>query len=70
MGEAALKADRLELTDNLTLQMPNIHNIAFPLDKYGLKNEDHTGNPHIFYPIDEPHGMIKAEVHRGIKSKL
>jgi len=40
--------------------MPNIHNLAFPLDKYGLKNADHTGNPTIFYPIDEPHGMIKV----------
>jgi hypothetical protein len=40
--------------------MPNIHNLAFPLEKYGLKNQDHTGNPTIFYPIDEPHGMIKV----------
>jgi hypothetical protein len=40
--------------------MPNIHNLPFPLEKYGLKNADHTGNPNIFYPIDEPHGMIKV----------
>jgi hypothetical protein len=40
--------------------MPNIHNLAFPLEKYGMKNADHTGNPTIFYPIDEPHGMIKV----------
>jgi rRNA processing protein Gar1 len=40
--------------------MPNIHNIAFPLEKYGITNKDHTGNPDIFYPIDEPHGMIKV----------
>jgi hypothetical protein len=42
--------------------MPNIHNLAFPLEKYGMKNADHTGNPTIFYPIDEPHGMIKVGI--------
>lgn len=42
--------------------MPNIHNISFPIEKYGLTNKDHTGNPTIFYPIDEPHGMIKVSV--------
>lgn len=40
--------------------MPNIHNIPFPLENYGLKNKDATGSPTIFYPIDEPHGMIKV----------
>ena len=40
--------------------MPNIHNLPFPLERYGMKNADHTGNPTIFYPIDEPHGMIKV----------
>lgn len=42
--------------------MPNIHNIAFPLDKYGLTNKDYTGSPTIFFPIDEPHGMIKVSL--------
>ena len=40
--------------------MPNLHNFAFPLEKYGIKNEDHTGNPDIFYAIDDPHGMIQV----------
>jgi len=40
--------------------MPNIHNIPFPLENYGIKSADATGVPDIFYPIDEPHGMIKV----------
>lgn len=40
--------------------MPNIHNLPFNLETYGFRNKDHTGNPFIFYPIDEPHGMIKV----------
>lgn len=67
MAAAALKAEGA--IDTITLEMPNIHNIAFPLDKYGLDNRDHTGNPTIFYPIDEPHGMIKATLVRT-RSKL
>ena len=50
--------------------MPNIHNIPFPLENYGLKNKDHTGGPHIFFPIDEPHGMIKAELTRTPSARL
>jgi urate oxidase len=56
--------------DEITLMMPNIHNIPFNLEQYGLKNKDHTGNPSIFFPIDEPHGMIKATVKRNSRSKL
>lgn len=67
MGTAALKSDTGSLVQKITLEMPNIHNIAFPLEKYNLKNADHTGNPTIFFPIDEPHGMIKAEVVRDAK---
>ena len=40
--------------------MPNIHNLPFPLENYGIENKDHSGLPDIFYPIDEPHGMIKV----------
>lgn len=50
--------------DQITLLMPNIHNMTFNLDQYGLKNKDHTGNPNIFYPIDEPHGMIKVKIFK------
>ncbi|RYH15075.1 hypothetical protein EON65_32390 [archaeon] len=44
----------------VTLLMPNIHNMVFNLEQYGLKNQDKTGLPNILYPIDEPHGMIKV----------
>lgn len=63
MGKAVLeKESRLE---KVILEMPNIHNIPFPLENYGLSNKDHTGLPSIFFPIDEPHGMIKAVVQRS-----
>eukprot|EP00602_Paraphysomonas_sp_CaronLab_P007583 CAMPEP_0185021112 /NCGR_PEP_ID=MMETSP1103-20130426/3776_1 /TAXON_ID=36769 /ORGANISM="Paraphysomonas bandaiensis, Strain Caron Lab Isolate" /LENGTH=274 /DNA_ID=CAMNT_0027552437 /DNA_START=115 /DNA_END=939 /DNA_ORIENTATION=+ len=58
--------------NKVSIYMPNIHNLVFPLEKYGIKNADHTGKPDIFYPIDEPHGIIKAEVQRTprFKSRL
>lgn len=57
--------------DKINLYLPNIHNIAFPLEKYGIENKDHTGNPDVFYPIDEPHGMISATIERtGGRSRL
>lgn len=65
MATAALKAS--SSISEITLAMPNIHNIPFNLDTYGLKNKDHTGNPSIFYPIDEPHGMIKVTKICSIK---
>jgi urate oxidase len=68
MGKAALlKAPAIS---RIVLEMPNIHNIPFPLETYGLTNKDHTGNPTIFFPIDEPHGQIRAEIVRKPKSRL
>lgn len=68
MGVDAIKAE--SSINDITLYMPNIHNMTFPLENYGLKNKDHTGNPFIFYPIDEPHGMIKAVVTRNGRARL
>lgn len=70
MGKSALlKAPGIS---SITLEMPNIHNIPFNLEPYGFPKE--TGPPTIFYPIDEPHGMIKAVINRSCikapKSKL
>lgn len=62
MGTEAVKAEAS--IGEITLYMPNIHNMVFPLETYGIKNKDHTGLPHIFFPIDEPHGMIKATISR------
>ena len=69
MGKSALQAQ--PAIDKITLYMPNLHFIPFPLDKLGLVNKDYTGVPDIFYPIDEPHGMIKASLERNAtKSRL
>ncbi|CAM9816026.1 unnamed protein product [Choristocarpus tenellus] len=54
---------------SITLMMPNVHNLPFDLSKYGLSNTDHTGLPDIFYPTDEPHGIIQATIQRP-ESKL
>lgn len=63
MGVEALR--RQPVLEKISLYMPNLHNMPFPLENIGLKRADHTGSPDIFYPIDEPHGMIKATVHRS-----
>lgn len=68
MGVAALKTS--PHISSIALYMPNIHNIPFNLETYGLKNGDHTGSPTIFFPIDEPHGMIRAVINRNNLSKL
>ena len=58
MGRSALQVQ--PAIDRITLYMPNLHFIPFPLEKLGLTNKDHSGLPDIFFPIDEPHGMIKV----------
>mmetsp|Transcript_8713 Transcript_8713/g.7802 ORF Transcript_8713/g.7802 Transcript_8713/m.7802 type:complete len:317 (-) Transcript_8713:8-958(-) len=69
MGHVALK--KHSSITKITLEMPNIHNNPFPLENYNFSNKDKTGNPYIFYPIDEPHGMIKAVLERNNnRSKL
>mmetsp|Transcript_8387 Transcript_8387/g.8556 ORF Transcript_8387/g.8556 Transcript_8387/m.8556 type:complete len:328 (+) Transcript_8387:33-1016(+) len=69
IGKSVLRVH--PLIDKVVLYMPNIHNMVFPLDRYGHEVNDHTGQPDIFYPIDEPHGMIKAEITRSFsRSKL
>jgi len=64
MGKAAIDATR-EI-DQISLNMPNIHNIPFNLEPYGFPKE--KGPPTIFFPIDEPHGMIKATITRTSSS--
>lgn len=72
MGKnAVLKVPAIK---SITLEMPNIHNIPFNLEPYGFPKE--SGPPTIFFPIDEPHGMIAAKIERsslgsgGVKSRL
>jgi urate oxidase len=69
MGKSAVL--NVPAIDSIRLEMPNIHNIPFSLEQYGFPKEQ--GSPNIFFPIDEPHGMIAAEIHRSkltIKSRL
>ncbi len=43
----------------ITLAMPNRHNILVDLSRFGQDNENE-----VFVPIDEPHGQIEARVVR------
>jgi urate oxidase len=58
MAEAAL--DHTTLIDEITMLMPNKHNLLVDLSRFGETNHNH-----IFVPTDEPHGTIEATVHRA-----
>ena len=47
------------------LSLPNLHHWEIDTSRFGLSN-DHD----IFVAVDEPHGIIEAEVHRSTTSKL
>jgi hypothetical protein len=49
---------------------PNIHFIPFDFSKLRMENKDHTGNPDVLMPTDEPHGMIQATIERPRGSRL
>jgi len=68
MGKAAIQRTGGAISE-ITLDMPNIHNLPFDLTKYGFPADRPGVSPTIFYPIDEPHGMIKATVHAGAAEK-
>ena len=52
----------------ITINMPNVHNLPLDQSKFGLKNEHPHGE--IFVPVDEPHGIIEATVSRTIPSRM
>jgi urate oxidase len=57
MGKAALAAAPEIARIHLT--MPNLHHLLADLSPFGQDNPNH-----IFVPIDEPHGTIRATVER------
>ncbi len=58
MAEAALA--HTTLIDEITMLMPNKHNLLVDMGRFGLENPNH-----IFVPTDEPHGTIEATVRRA-----
>jgi urate oxidase len=58
MAEAAL--EHTTLIDQISMRMPNKHNLLVDLGRFGLDNPNH-----IFVPTDEPHGTIEATVRRA-----
>ena len=58
MAEAAL--EHTEVIEEVSLRMPNKHNLLVDLSRFGSDNPNH-----IFVPTDEPHGTIEATVRRG-----
>ncbi len=45
--------------DDIHMTMPNKHFLKFDLEPFGLENENE-----IFYPIEEPYGLIDAKLSR------
>jgi urate oxidase len=58
MAEAALA--HTSLIDEITMLMPNKHNLLVDLARFGQTNSNH-----IFVPTDEPHGTIEATIRRA-----
>jgi urate oxidase len=58
MAEAALA--HTTLIDEITMLMPNKHQLLVDLSRFGQDNPNH-----IFVPTDEPHGTIEATVRRA-----
>ena len=58
MAEAALA--HTDIIDEVSMLMPNKHNLLVDLGRFGQTNPNH-----IFVPTDEPHGTIEATVRRA-----
>jgi urate oxidase len=58
MAEAALA--HTTLIDEMTMVMPNKHNLLVDLTRFNQTNPNH-----IFVPTDEPHGTIEATIRRA-----
>jgi urate oxidase len=58
MAEAALA--HTSLIDEMTMVMPNKHNLLVDLSRFNQTNPNH-----IFVPTDEPHGTIEATIRRS-----
>jgi urate oxidase len=59
MGNAALAA--CDAIERIHFELPNMHRIPFNLEPFGLKFEND-----IFVATDEPFGLIKGTVARGV----
>jgi urate oxidase len=58
MGQAALAA--CPQIEQITLAMPNKHRFLVDLKPFGLENPNE-----VFVATDDPHGLIKATLHRA-----
>jgi urate oxidase len=56
--------ERQPQIESVQLSVPNRHNILFDLSRFGLKNDNE-----VFFPSDEPYGLIEATVVRGKPQK-
>ena len=58
MAEAALA--HTNIIPEISMRMPNKHNLLVDLSRFGQTNPNH-----IFVPTDDPHGTIEATVRRA-----
>lgn len=61
MGEAVL--NKCSFVKDITITMPNVHNLPVDLARFGLKNIHPHGE--VFLPTSEPHGIIQATMVRA-----
>ena len=65
MGKACVEI--VPAIKNISLKLPNIHNIPFDFTAFGMGNKDASGFPDIFWVTKEPFGIIQATVSRPKK---
>lgn len=61
MGEAVL--NKCSFVKDISILMPNVHNLPVDLTRFGLKNIHPHGE--VFLPTSEPHGIIQATMVRA-----
>ena len=62
MGKACI--DSVQEIANISLTLPNIHNIPVDFAPFGLENKDESGFPDVFWVTKEPFGIIQATISR------
>uniref|UniRef100_A0A0G4FYI2 Uricase n=1 Tax=Chromera velia CCMP2878 TaxID=1169474 RepID=A0A0G4FYI2_9ALVE len=61
MYKMAVKTlEEVSEVERVSLVLPNIHHFLFDLKRFGIENDNE-----IFFPTDDPSGLIKCSVSRG-----
>jgi len=66
-GERIMKEFANDI-EEISFQLPNLHNWVFDLERFGLKNKDQHSE--VYFPTDKPHGTIRVVIGPSAKAKL